>query len=450
MHRYRAFLPSALLLVVLVAIGGCQRATPTPVPSPTPLPSPTPIVLPTPTPLSTPTPASFPLGEQALEWARQLVALSPRDTVSGGEGRAAQFLQDALTRMGYPVRLQTFPITLQYSQVSLLAPQEGTVESAHMIRSGEGEVEGEVIFIGLGRPEDIPKDAVGGKIALADRGGITFQEKAQAAALAGARALLVANNQPGLFQGALQEKALIPVLGIGREEGQRLKDMLAQGPVRLRVRVWSQDYPSQNIIAERVGTAPTPRLVLITAHYDTVEDVPGANDNASGVAVLLTLAQRLRERPWPFTLRFIAFGGEEEGLLGSLAYVRSLPPEEAQRIIAVLNLDTVGSDVDIAIAGEQALAQMVSAVADSAGIPLRFIDLREATSDHLPFVRGGIPAVILTTPDFRRIHTPEDRLEFLDIRNLDNAIRLVEGVLQRLAVGQGQSMPVRVPVGAQG
>lgn len=448
MGKHRVPLAITLLLATLLAVGACQGATPTP--TPTPLPSPTPTALPTPAASPTPTPASFPLGEQAMEWVKRLVALSPRDTKSGGEGRTATFLQQALADMGYQARLLPFPVTLVQSQIFLLAPQEKEIESAHMLRSGEGDVEGEVVFVGLGRPEDTPQEGLAGKIALADRGSITFQEKARAVAEAGARALLVANNQPGLFQGALQDQAPLPVLGISQEDGQSLKGLLAQGPVRMRVRVWSQNYPSQNVVAEQGGTTPSPKVVLITAHYDTVADVPGANDNASGVAVLLTLAQRLKGHPWPFTLRFIAFGGEEEGLFGSRAYVQSLPPEERQRIQGVLNLDVVGGAVSLATAGDQDLAQRVADVARTAGIPLRIIGLQEAASDHLPFLQARIPAVILTTPDFRRIHTPEDRLEFLDIESLDATVRLVEGVLERWAgsaARSGKAQPVPVGIG---
>ncbi|GBD11745.1 Aminopeptidase YwaD [bacterium HR23] len=435
---------AVLLGVLLLALVGCQRATPTPVLTQPPPPSPTPTALPTPT-LSPPL-ASFPLGEQVLEWVRQLVALSPRDTVSGGEAKGAQFLEDAFTRMGYQVSRQPFPITLVQSHVALLAPQEATVEGAHLLRSGEGEAEGEVVFIGLARPEDIPSGGIAGKIALADRGTVTFQEKARVAAEAGARALLVANNQPGLFQGAMQSTAPLPVVGISQEDGQRLKELLAQGTVRLRLRVWRQDYPSQNIIAEKPG--PSEGVVLITAHYDTVEAVPGANDNSSGVGALLTLAQRLGERSWPFTLRFIAFGGEELGLWGSRAYVQSLSPEERQRIRAVLNLDVVGAAANLATTGDNPLAQRIVEVAREAGIPLGFIDLRDAASDHLPFLQAGVPAVILTTPDFRLIHTPQDRLEFLDRESLENTVRLVEAVLQRLSAETRQGR--RPPVGARG
>ncbi|MCS7207692.1 MAG: M28 family peptidase [Dehalococcoidia bacterium] len=444
--RHRGLASLVLLGVLLLLVGACQRTTPPPTPTPLPTPTPTPAH----TPVPSPTPASFPLGEQVLEWARRLVALSPRDTVSGRERQAAAFLQEALAQMGYAVRTQEFPVTLTHSEVVVLAPTPGTIENAHMLRSGEGEVEGEVVFVGLARREDLPAEGVRGRIALADRGSITFQEKAQAVAEAGAVALVVANNQPGLFQGALQHSAPLPVVSISQEEGQRLKGLLAQGTVRLRVRVWSQDYPSQNIIAERPGTPPGARVVLLTAHYDTVEGVPGANDNASGTGALLTLAQRLREHSFPFALRFIAFGGEEEGLFGSRFYVQSLSPEEREGILAVLNLDVIGSAVRLATAGDFALQQTVLDAGRQIGIAVAGINLRDAPSDHLPFIQAGIPAVLLTTPDFRLIHTPQDRLEFLDVENLENTVRVVEAVLQRLASGQRQSRLQPVALGARG
>jgi len=431
--------PTALLVVLLgallVLLGACQRGPPAPpLPlTPTPAPSPTP----SPTPLPTPTvaPPAVEVGRQVWEWARRLVDLSPRDTVSGGERKAAAFLREALEGMGYPVVVQPFPVSLVESRVSLVAPQEEVVENVPMFRSGEGEVEGEVVFIGWGRPEEIPPGGLGGKVALADRGFITFHEKARAAATAQALALLVANNQPGLFQGLLPERAPVPVVGISQEAGQRLKTLLAQGPVRLRVRVWVQDYPSQNIIAEKVGTAPLPQVVLVTAHYDTVPDVPGANDNASGVGAVLTLAQRLRDRAFPFTLRFILFGGEEEGLFGSRAYVQSLSPEERGRIRGVLNLDVVGSPALLATAGHEGLVREVAAAAEALGIRVHSLPLQEALSDHIPFLQAGIPALILTTPDYRLIHTPRDVMEVLDLGSLENAVRVVEEVLRRWGAG---------------
>ena len=96
-------------------------------------------------------------------------------------------------------------------------------------------------------------------------------------------------------------------------------------------------------------------LVIIGAHYDVVpETEAGANDNTSGVAVLLSLAEALAGRSLPYTIRFVAFGSEEIGLYGSRHYVESLDEAELARITAMLNFDVVGSGPHLEAAGHEA------------------------------------------------------------------------------------------------
>ena len=104
------------------------------------------------------------------------------------------------------------------------------------------------------------------------------------------------------------------------------------------------------MVADRPGTGPEPReVVLVTAHLDSINldggpdgAAPGADDNGSGSAGLLALARALAGRPTALDLRLILFGGEEQGLFGSLAYVAELPAAERTRIRAVLNMDMIG------------------------------------------------------------------------------------------------------------
>ena len=98
---------------------------------------------------------------------------------------------------------------------------------------------------------------------------------------------------------------------------------------------------ADNVIGERPGTDPT-RVVVIAAHYDAVPGTPGADDDASGVAAILAVARALGPMRTGAALRVIAFAFEEDGLVGSQAYVASLPRGEDQRIVAVLSLDMVG------------------------------------------------------------------------------------------------------------
>ncbi|MFN6499841.1 MAG: M20/M25/M40 family metallo-hydrolase [Nostoc sp. DedQUE01] len=76
-----------------------------------------------------------------------------------------------------------------------------------------------------------------------------------------------------------------------------------------------------NIFAERVGTNKAAKTILVGAHYDTVASSPGADDNASGLAVMLEVARLLGSRPTPRTLQLAFFDQEETGLLGSQAFV---------------------------------------------------------------------------------------------------------------------------------
>jgi len=104
---------------------------------------------------------------------------------------------------------------------------------------------------------------------------------------------------------------------------------------------WEKTFNAVNIIAtirpdEAVATGD---ILIISAHYDTVNDVLGANDNASGVAVILELARLLRDVQTDTEIRFIFFDVEEIGLLGAIYYVEQLTEEEIDNTIGILNFD---------------------------------------------------------------------------------------------------------------
>jgi hypothetical protein len=114
---------------------------------------------------------------------------------------------------------------------------------------------------------------------------------------------------------------------------------------------WLQDIvvdgsPSWNVIADREGHATGERgVVLVTAHLDSINinggpaaSAPGADDNGSESAGLLEMSRAFRDHRGEHDLRFILFGGEEEGLFGSKRYVANLPAEERSRILVVVNM----------------------------------------------------------------------------------------------------------------
>jgi aminopeptidase S len=154
---------------------------------------------------------------------------------------------------------------------------------------------------------------------------------------------------------------------------------------------------STNVLAEFRGSGSG--VVMIGAHLDSVPAGPGINDNGSGVATLLAIAEHLRELPPPdSTIRFAFWGAEEGGPFGSRAYVESLSAEERAEILAYLNFDTLASpnavrfvyDEDDAPAGSDELTARFVAAFDGAGLGWVRIDV-DRRSDHGPFAAAGIP-----------------------------------------------------------
>jgi alkaline phosphatase isozyme conversion protein len=94
-----------------------------------------------------------------------------------------------------------------------------------------------------------------------------------------------------------------------------------------------------NIFVEKKGRSDA--MILVGAHYDSVNVGRGADDNASGVAVMLEAAERVKDLSIPYTLRFIAFGSEEEGEKGSTFYARQMDAADVARTVVMVNLDSL-------------------------------------------------------------------------------------------------------------
>jgi aminopeptidase YwaD len=141
--------------------------------------------------------------------------------------------------------------------------------------------------------------------------------------------------------------------------------------------------------------------VLVTAHYDSVIGSPGANDNASGVGLALELARVLRDYNNDKELRFILFGCEERGLIGSRYYVDQSQPAELDRIVGVFNADMVASSdpvpMPLYVMTVDGLRNLVSDAAIAAGSRLGNSSLLPGelgSSDHVSFYEVGIPAAL--------------------------------------------------------
>ena len=190
-----------------------------------------------------------------------------------------------------------------------------------------------------------------------------------------------------------------------------------------------------NVIGIIPGTKPEwkDQSVLVTAHYDHLglgwPDVhkgdegkvhPGADDNASGVAVLLELANTLARAEKPSrSIVFVAFTGEEAGLVGSAYYVDHAGAYPVGKVIGDINLDTVGrlGDQKLSVIGTGSASEwqhIFRGAGFVTGVESRNIPESMQASDQMSFVRKGVPAVQIFTGAHADYHRPGDTAEKID------------------------------------
>ena len=453
-------LAAAATLIALVACGSSRSATESPTPtaaaSPIPIatavptiqapvptqvpPTPPPTLVPTataiPAPTATPVPSA--LSDETFAFLEQLtLEYSPRESATDAELAAAQFLKSRFEELGYATRLQEFTVgPLPKSELTITSGSEPEeMWSYPMGMSYEGVSSGILRLVGKAFEEDIPAEGLEGVIALIERGEITFEEKVERVAEAGAVGVIVFNNRPGRFYGDLRNQSTIPAISISRGDGRDLLDLIEEGKVEAQVTVESKILPSRNVIAEMPGSADIGRTVVLGAHYDTVPDSPGVNDNASGIAAIMTIAKQVAGNSYPFAVEFVLFGSEEIGLYGSRHYVDALGAEGIESTIAMLNFDTVGAGSKLGVLGSPDLIGEAMRLGERFGPNLvRITTLPpNVSSDHAPFQDADIPVIFLMSDDSSRIHTPEDKLPWIDPNLLGWSAEIGIGLLDWLS-----------------
>ena len=210
---------------------------------------------------------------------------------------------------------------------------------------------------------------------------------------------------------------------------------------------------SHNVIADKSGSHEGNKdLLIVVAHLDSINSrggssasAPGADDNGSGSAGLLEIARVLGTHQNQHDLRFILFGGEEQGLFGSKEYVAGLAATEQARIKAVLNMDMIGTlnitTPSVLIEGATLSQSAINALAEAAETYTELtveISLNPFASDHMPFINAGIPAVLTiegTDSANSNIHTANDILDHINYELMQEILRMNVAFIAN-AVGQ--------------
>ena len=347
-----------------------------------------------------------------------------REAGSKGERTAATYIEGVLAAAGYETAIEPFTAATRID-TSAATAGDVSVRPFMMNGSATGEAAGRLVYGGLGAPEDLAALDLEGAVLLVERGVLPFGEKARNAEAAGAVALLIANNEDGAYSGTLGGlRAQIPVVAIRQAEGELLLPLAERG-VELTVRAAIEEtaVASQNV----VGRGGERCEIYLGAHYDSVPAGPGANDNASGTALLLEIARQHRAGG----VCVVAFGAEEIGLFGSRAFVDAHDVSAAK---LMLNLDMVGRLDGPMIVGDAGLTQAILDAVDGAGeFPIAAGSFPQfASSDHVSFSEAGVAAVTITSGDDAAIHTSEDAVERISMKALQTMLEIVDVALTEL------------------
>jgi hypothetical protein len=209
---------------------------------------------------------------------------------------------------------------------------------------------------------------------------------------------------------------------------------------------WSKnEYSGDNIVATHQGIGKSGSIAIVCAHYDTIEISPGADDDTSGVAIVLMLAKIMSSYSFNSTIKFILFSGEEQGLLGSKVYAKNAK-NNGDNIVGVLALDKVGyaktEDEGKKVVHHSNVKSkwMQDISSDVASKYYDYIGLEilrwseDTGSDHRAFTKNGFPGT-----DFVRYavnpyyHTSEDIIDHMNMTYLTKVCNLTLATLANVA-----------------
>jgi aminopeptidase Y len=338
-----------------------------------------------------------------------------RTSGTPGYDASVDYVVERMEAAGYDVSTQEFVfqtfINLAPPILTQVAPPPGgPIVNNIMSYSGSGDVEAAVTALPAAdaTPGCEAGDFAGfpvGNIALISRGACAFGLKATNAFNAGAVGVVIYNNIPGPINGTLGNTFTldIPVTSVAQDVGQQL----AATPglvLRLVTSTFRGQATTSNVFAEKVGRNAD-NVVIAGGHLDSVDAGPGINDNGSGSAALLEVAEQMAKVNPRNTLRFAWWGAEEASLVGSTFYVNSLSQAERDEIALYLNFDMVGSPNHVFFIydgdnsdgvgapagppGSDLIEEKFEEFFDSRGIPYKGTDF-SGRSDYGPFIAAGV------------------------------------------------------------
>jgi aminopeptidase YwaD len=345
------------------------------------------------------------------------------------------------------------------AKLEIVSPIEKTIPCITLPHSPPCDMEGVIIDMEDGAPKDfdLKADDIRGKIVMTTsvvnpKGGgrwIHRGEKYGRSMLAGAAGFIFVNHYPGYgpATGSIGKAGQSPIPGISicKEDGafiQRL--MKRKGAVKIRLVTTDQYRPmtSWNIMGDLPGCDRADEMVMMGCHYDGHDITQGAGDPISGVVAVLEAARVLAKyAPKPdCSIRFVLWGIEEIGLLGSRAYAKT-HADELSRIRFYLNMDSAGTKTnnrDMVLNEWPQLASLFEGWRDEMALDFSVGQSVSAHSDHFPFFMAGVPTGGIESAEKSLAgrgygHTRYDTVDKVDQASLREASAMAARLALRIA-----------------
>lgn len=380
-----------------------------------------------------------------------------------GERRAAEFLKSKMEEYGLAnVHLEPVEYvgwTRGEARLEITSPIQKTIPCISLPHSPATDIEGTVIDMEDGAPEDFDRRAeeIAGKIVMTtsvvdpkgSKRWIHRSEKYGRSLLAGASGFIFVNHYPGYgpATGSIGHdgEGLIPGISISMEDGAFIRRLAKKsGDVKIHLVSTDRCRPmtSWNVVGDLPGSEQPEQVVMIGCHYDGHDISQGAVDPASGVVAVLEAARLLAESApsSPRTMRFVLWGVEEIGLLGSRAYV-AVHADELDRIRFYLNMDAAGAKNnhrDVVLNEWPEAQSRFEAWSEQMALDFAVAQRTSAFSDHFPFFMAGVPTGGMQSADESLSgrgygHTRYDTLDKVEVKCLREAATLSARLMLRIA-----------------
>lgn len=198
----------------------------------------------------------------------------------------------------------------------------------------------------------------------------------------------------------------------------------------------------ENVIIRKAGVSP--ETIIIGAHYDKTADGCGAIDNWSGVVSIAHLYRTVKDLPMQKTILFVAFGREEEGLIGSKRMAKEIKKEDVQKYCAMINIDSLGLSVPQVLDNVSSPKMLALAEETSTKLEIKFSHAKDehASADSVSFLEKKIPAITihgLTNEWPKILHSSNDQAKQVNPVSIYLGYRLTLAMMMRLSEAECQA-----------